>query len=203
MKYPENIVSVAALKPDFLGFIFYDKSPRYFSNTLPSIPKNIKKVGVFVNASLESIEKSINVFSLDCIQLHGDETPAFCKQFRKLHPDLELWKVFSIDNSFTFKDTIPFENCVTHFLLDTKGEKKGGNGVKFNWDLLKSYTSKTPFILSGGIGLNDLKSIKSLLKKRLPLYAIDLNSKFELKPGEKDVEMLKAFIKGLKNNNEA
>ncbi len=198
MKYPENIAEVAGLQPDYLGFIFYENSPRDFTREMPTLNQNIKKVGVFVNASAEKIQEKITAFSLDCIQLHGEETPEFCEQMRALYPKLELWKVFSIGNDFSFEVLTPYEKFVTHFLLDTKGKNKGGNGITFNWEILKNYTSQKPFILSGGIGLEELDAIGELAKTNLPIHAIDVNSKFEIHPGLKNIKTLKAFKNRLK-----
>jgi phosphoribosylanthranilate isomerase len=198
MKYPENIAEVAGLQPEYLGFIFYEKSPRNFTREMPTIAKGIKKVGVFVNASAEKIMEKINVHSLDCIQLHGEETPEFCEQIQRIYPKLELWKVFSIGSDFSFEVLAPYEASVTHFLLDTKGENKGGNGINFDWEILRKYTSEKPFILSGGIGLEEVDAIDRLLKTNLPIHAIDVNSKFEIHPGLKNVKTLKAFKNRLK-----
>jgi len=199
MKYPENISEVATLLPDYLGFIFYEKSPRNFNGVIPLLPKSIKKVGVFLNASKDTIEEKIHLYNLDVLQLHGEETPEFCQEIQKAHPNLELWKVFSLNTNFSFEELFPYEKCVTYFLLDTKGEKKGGNGFPFPWKILKNYTSKKPFILSGGIGLEEIDALNEVLKMNLPINALDLNSKFEIRPGLKNIKTLKTFRNRLKN----
>ncbi len=196
-----NIAEVAKLQPDYLGFIFYEKSPRFFDGEIPSLPLGIKKVGVFVDSSLEEILKKIKQFKLDVIQLHGDESANFCVQLKtKCQAELveassiEIWKVFLIKDEFDFEILKPYENGVDKFLFDTKGKEKGGNGFTFNWEILKKYTSKKTFILSGGIGLEEMDSLKELLKTNLPIHAIDVNSKFESEPGMKDVSKLEKFI---------
>jgi phosphoribosylanthranilate isomerase len=203
-----NIAEVASLQPEFLGFIFYDKSPRFFDGEIPSLPTGIKKVGIFVNASLEDILEKVKKYSLDVVQLHGEENVSFCKTLKKgldcARPDsfrsIEIWKVFSIKDKFDFDILKPYENAVDKFLFDTKGKEKGGNGYTFNWEILKNYPSEKPFILSGGIGLEEIESLKKLLKTELPIHAIDVNSKFETRPGMKDVSVLASFIQILKQD---
>jgi phosphoribosylanthranilate isomerase len=187
---------VAKLKPDYLGFIFYDGSPRNYDILSERLTHDILKVGVFVDASVERISEAIKTHQLDVIQLHGNETPEFCQELSKKcdakgKPTIELWKVFSVKDSFNFEVLEAYEGVVDKFLFDTKGKAKGGNGYTFDWAILKEYPSKKPFILSGGIGLDELQSVKEILKTRLPIYAIDVNSKFEIKPGLKDISALK------------
>ncbi len=200
MKYQDNITQVAALQPDYLGFIFYEKSSRFFNEIIPELPKAIKKVGVFVDASLEFILNKIETHQLDVIQLHGQEPPKFCNELRHAELDsashpVEIIKVFSIKDHFDFSVLQPFENVCDYFLFDTKGKLPGGNGYTFNWEILKHYPSTKPYFLSGGIGLNEVKSIKSFLNQPESkyCYAIDINSKFEIKPGLKNIEELKTF----------
>ena len=197
MKYHDNILKVAALKPNYLGFIFYDKSPRFVTEPLPEISKNIKKVGVFVNSTIETIITIINNYDLQAVQLHGQETPEFCQKLQK--KQIEIIKVFSIKDQFDFNQLSAFENLVDYFLFDTKGPNPGGNGYCFDWYILNQYNSKTPYFLSGGIGLDDIKSIQNF--KNSPAaqhcFAIDVNSKFELKPAYKDDVKLKQLMQQL------
>ena len=186
MKYPENILEVSYLLPDYLGFIFYEKSSRFFDGEIPKIPKSIKKVGVFVNATLEDIYSKIKKYDIDLIQLHGNESPEFCKNLKD--SKIEIIKVFSVDDDFDFDELEPFENVCDYFLFDTKGKLHGGNGVTFNWQILEKYKSKKPLFLSGGIGIEEIEKIKNL---NLAIFAIDVNSKFEIKPGLKNIELLK------------
>jgi phosphoribosylanthranilate isomerase len=194
-----NIAEVAELQPDYLGFIFYEKSPRFYdAEEILLLPIGVKKVGVFVDASLEEVLEKIEKYSLDIIQLHGGESPEFCSELKQkclveLNRNLSIWKVFSIKDDFDFETLNYYENVADKFLFDTKGKEKGGNGFTFNWKILKNYASKKPFILSGGIGLEEIDSLKKLLKTNLPIYAIDLNSKFEIEPGLKNIEDLKKF----------
>jgi len=197
MKYHDNILKVAALKPNYLGFIFYDKSPRFVTEPLPEISKNIKKVGVFVNSTIETIITIINNYDLQAVQLHGQETPEFCQKLQK--KQIDIIKVFSIKDQFDFNQLSAFENLVDYFLFDTKGPNPGGNGYCFDWSILNQYNSKTPYFLSGGIGLDDIKSIQNF--KNSPAaqhcFAIDVNSKFELKPAYKDDVKLKQLMQQL------
>ncbi len=192
MKYPDNILEVSELLPDYLGFIFYKKSARYFDGVIPKIPKSIKKVGVFVNSSLEEIFSKIKEYDLNAIQLHGDETPDFCKNLKQ--KEIEIIKVFSVSDDFDFETLKPFEAYCDYFLFDTKGKLPGGNGVTFNWEILKKYNSRKPFFLSGGIGIEEIKKIKQL---DLPIYAIDVNSKFETEPGLKNVSLSKEALQSV------
>lgn len=194
-----NIADVAALRPDYLGFIFYEKSPRYIdAEEIPPLPPGIKKVGVFVDASIEKILETVEKYQLDVIQLHGNETKEFVLTLNmylrlKFWDGYEVWKVFRVDDSFQFSETRDFVKKVDAFLFDTKGENHGGNGTTFNWELLKNYKYETPFILSGGIGLKAVEPLEKLLKTDLPIYAIDVNSRFETEPGRKDVALLQGF----------
>lgn len=192
MGSPENILDVAALKPDYLGFIFFEKSPRDFKGIIPDLSSSIIKTGVFVNATIEFVQEKIKQYSLQAIQLHGQETPEYCQQIKEI--DVEVFKVFSIKNDFDFNQLKPFESVVDYFLFDTKGEQPGGNGYVFDWSVLKDYTSKIPFILSGGIGLDEVDAVKQILKSDLPVYALDLNSKFEREPAVKNTVVLKEFL---------
>lgn len=203
MKYPENMGEVAALSPDYLGFIFYEKSPRNFEDEICEMSATIKKTGVFVNASVELILEKAKKYDLSAIQLHGNETPEFCRYlkraFQKEIFSAEVIKVFSVKDEFDFKVLEPYEGVVDFFLFDTKGKNKGGNGITFNWEVLKAYPSPTPFFLSGGIGPEEVAEVKKLYlhfqKGQNPhvFYAVDVNSKFETTPGFKNPEKIKIF----------
>ena len=200
-----NTSEVALLKPDYLGFIFWEPSKRYFKGNMPVIPYDIKKVGVFVNATLSEIKRLVTEFKLSYVQLHGKESAAFCAELKKLLPELQIIKVFSINpDSYRddFKQLEHFEEVCDFYLFDTKGELPGGNGYTFDWSVLKNYPSTKPYFLSGGIGLNEIESIKEFLKTPEAQYchAIDVNSKFEVEPGLKNIEKLKEFKKSLIKN---
>jgi len=194
MKYPENIKELVSLPIDMMGLIFYEKTKRYAGNLPASelriVPSHIQKVGVFVNASKEDIFEKIKEYDLQIVQLHGEESPEFCIEIKKT--GVKVIKSFSIEGIDDFKKLHLYENVCDYFLFDTKTPLYGGSGNKFDWEILSSYNGETPFILSGGIGLEDAESIKELRNPKL--YGIDLNSRFEISPGEKDIGRLKEFF---------
>ncbi|WP_413997786.1 phosphoribosylanthranilate isomerase [Flavobacterium sp. W1B] len=202
LKYPDNILELASLLPDYMGFIFWEKSARYFDGIIPDLPKSIKKVGVFVNASQEEILEKAIKHDLQAIQLHGQESVEFCQNLRdKIGAEIELIKVFSVADDFDFDVLKPFENVCDYFLFDTKGKLPGGNGTVFDWKVLEKYPSTTPFFLSGGIGINELETVKEILKTNLPIHAIDVNSKFETEPGLKNVQLCRDALQCISTHN--
>ena len=205
MKYQDNIQAVAALQPDYLGFIFHEASPRQFESSIPELPTTIKKVGVFVNKPIDYVINKIETHQLDAVQLHGDESEAYCSQLmdncrtERSRGAIKILKVFSIKDSFDFNILKPYEDICDYYLFDTKGKLPGGNGYTFDWRVLKDYPSTKPYFLSGGIGLNELDNVLSFLRRQESKYccAIDVNSKFEIEPGLKDIEKLKEFKKNI------
>ena len=190
MRDKENISGLLALKPDYIGFIFYDKSKRVVTDfPQMEIPSSVKKVGVFVNETIQEIIEKVNKHALDFVQLHGNETSEYCEKLAS--KNIKIIKAFSVDENFDFSAIKSFEKCVSLFLFDTKGNNYGGNGVKFNWDLLQNYKGKIPFLLSGGINKNDADEIKKM--KHLAFLGIDINSGFELEPGLKNIKEIKEF----------
>ncbi len=197
MKYSQNIESVAALQPDYLGFIFYKRSKRYFDGEIPDLSSDIKRVGVFVNESISVINDLIEKHGLNGVQLHGDESAHFCEALKASNkPNLDIIKAFAIAEGFDFSSLKNYINACDYFLFDTKGKERGGNGTLFDWKILKQYPFNKPFFLSGGIGLAETDRVVSFLKSPLSdhCYALDVNSKFESEPGMKKVEELKKFI---------
>lgn len=191
MREPDNIAALSALQPDYMGFIFWAPSSRYVSEATPVLDKSIKKIGVFVDASVDYIQSSISTHQLQAIQLHGEETPSYCQLVQGF--GVEVIKAFSVKDAFDFSILEAYENSCDFFLFDTKGALPGGNGYTFDWSLLKEYPSQKLFFLSGGIGLENTQEIKELLNTDLPLYAIDVNSKFELAPGLKKIKDITQF----------
>lgn len=198
LKYEENILQLPLEKIDFLGFIFYPKSPRYIEGfpTKNLIQKtNIcNRTGVFVNASLEDIKLKSELFALNTIQLHGNENPEFCQQLK--HLGFKIIKAFGLHENFDFNILQSYIGTIDYFLFDTQTKNYGGSGQKFKWKLLEKYNHKTPFFISGGIALEDCKSIKQLNHPQL--YGVDLNSKFEISPCIKDASKIDEFINCLK-----
>jgi len=208
MRDSDNIQSLLALKPNFVGFIFYNKSKRFVADfTKVDYTKGIKKVGVFVNETIEEVLKTVTEYNLDCVQLHGNESPEYCEELR--HSELvtelsrsvvseshsiDIFKAFSVDDTFDFSKTNPYQKVCDYFLFDTKGKDFGGNGVKFNWQVLEIYKGETPFLLSGGITKNDVEQIKKI--KHHAFVGLDINSGFEIEPALKNINDIKDF----KNN---
>ena len=174
------------------------------------------KTGVFVNELPEILVSIVEEYQLDAIQLHGDESVDYIKTVReqlafsrssrieenkgrkkvkkpKSYDNLEIIKVFGIKDEFNFEILQPYLDVVDYFLFDTKGKDRGGNGVKFDWTVLRDYPFDKPFFLSGGIGINDVEQIQIIRKTNLPIYALDVNSKFEVEPGLKNINEVKSF----------
>jgi phosphoribosylanthranilate isomerase len=196
MKETENITEISTLQPDYLGFIFWEKSKRNMTlDVIPELPETIKKVGVFVDASIQEIAAKINQYQLDVIQLHGNESVIFCRNVKKL--GVEVIKVFSMNSNFNFSLVKEYVLVVDYFLFDTKGKLPGGNGVTFDWKILENYHCDTPYFLSGGIGTTEIDGLKEFLKSPAAkkCYAIDVNSRFEKKPGIKNKIKLQKFKK--------
>ena len=191
-----NLNRVLEAKPDFIGFIFYDESSRLVTdfNVIGQDMGNAKKVGVFVNENLNEVIRITAIHGLDYVQLHGDESSSYCQELQT--KQIKIVKAFSVDRHFDFKQLRLYKGLVDYFLFDTKGENRGGNGVKFDWSILHQYQLEIPFFLSGGIERNDVEEIKSINHPQL--YAIDINSRFEKLPGIKDVDSVTEFIKELR-----
>ena len=186
----ENIKAIAALGPDYIGLIRYDRSPRYVNNLdeagLADLPKAILKTGVFVNESAENIQQLIYKYGLNAIQLHGNESADFAAAFKN---KVVVLKAFGIDEKFDFKQLENYVGSVDFFLFDTKTVAHGGSGETFNWSMLNGYKLDVPFFLSGGLSLDNLEEIKNI--KHRQFYGVDLNSRFETSPGMKDIDKLK------------
>ena len=195
MREADNIREVEALGIDLMGFIFWPKSKRYVAEPPQYLPSQVKKVGVFVDASLEDIRQHIQDYQLDIIQLHGHETPDFIAQLSIFNFQFSIIKAFNIATAEDLAQTKPYEGIVDYFLFDTKAQLPGGSGEQFDWSVLSHYEGTTPFLLSGGIGPDDAERIKSFHHPRC--IGIDLNSRFEIAPGLKDVNQLKDFISNL------
>ena len=198
LKFKSNILGLSKLEPDYMGFIFWEKSKRLVIDSTPNLSKTkIKKTGVFVNADFEKIRDKVRVHKLEAIQLHGLESPEFCEKIKNL--GVEIIKAFSIDENFTFNILEKYELCSDYFLFDAKGKSPGGNGISFDWEILRNYKYKKKFFLSGGIGIESINAIKKIKNLSLPLFCVDINSRFELNPGEKNIELIKSFKNSLEN----
>lgn len=199
MKYPENISQIVALKPDFMGFIFYPKSPRYAEpldvDFMLSIPRSVLKIGVFVNEELDDMLEVVKKYGLNGVQLHGSESEDLCYTFKSA--GLLTLKAFSIAEEADFDKTEDYEGTCDLYVFDTKTPAHGGSGKKFDWSILSAYQGNTPFLLSGGIGPDDAEAIKAI--DHPMLRGVDLNSRFEIEPGLKDAAKLSIFLKEIVN----
>ena len=191
MRDADNIREVEALGIDMMGFIFWPRSSRYVSEKPDYLPIYCKRVGVFVDENIEQVKRTAYEYQLDMIQLHGHERPDYIRQLS----GRKVIKAFNIATSADLEATKPYEGIVDYFLFDTKGKSVGGNGAKFDWTVLADYVGETPFLLSGGIGPDDAARIRCFHHPQLA--GIDLNSRFEITPGLKDINKLKEFIKAI------
>ncbi len=195
----ENIREASALGPDLLGLIFYPGSKRFAgdlagASIFTELPDSISAAGVFVNETTEKILQTAGKFSLDFIQLHGNESPSQCLEVRK--HGLKVIKVFGLASAEDISRCSEYLSCADYLLFDTSSMTFGGTGRKFNWKLLENYTLRIPFFLSGGIGPDDAVSISEI--DHPSFYGIDLNSRFEKEPGIKDITKLKKFIEKIR-----
>ncbi len=196
MRNPDNIREVEKLGPDMMGFIFYPHSMRFVSVIPAYLPRTAMRVGVFVNEDSQTILSTASRFSLRYLQLHGNESPALCREL--LSGNYGIIKAFPVKDRQDVERTKRYEGLCDYYLFDTSSSSIGGSGKQFDWKLLEDYEGSTPFILSGGIGVEDAERIREL---SFPLMAgIDLNSRFEISPAMKDTGKLKTFINIFRNN---
>ncbi len=203
MTRAEQVHQLAPLGISFAGFIFYPKSPRYVFKhmTTTEIRKenSINKVGVFVNSTVEEVLYMVEECRLQMVQLHGDESPKFCE---KIADYVSVVKAFRLSENDSLEWMIrPYMDVCDMFMFDTMGVGYGGTGKKFDWSILKKELIGKPFFLSGGIEPGDEESLQEFVKEPVSnaLFAIDINSRFEVSPGVKDMEKIKAFAEILKS----
>lgn len=200
MREYANVQELAKLPIDIMGFIFYEKSPRFVQENFDVairnlLPSSIAAAGVFVNSPLDYVLLKQQQYNLQYIQLHGSEDVNYCKELKKSTTAFVI-KSFLVDSTFNFKELTKFESVVDFFLFDTKTQSFGGSGQKFDWDLLQYYTSNKPFFISGGISIEDVQNLKNQIHSKV--YCIDINSKFEVEPGLKDVKRIQEFVAKIK-----
>lgn len=194
-----DLDALVELGVDYAGFIFYNKSPRFAGNkldgrTVREAGRNIGKVGVFVNAAPGQVEQTVKDYGLDMVQLHGEESIEVCRQLRLTIPVI---KVFHMgDTADGYLHAAPYLPVSDYFLFDTAAREYGGTGKQFNWELLNGYTFDQPFFLSGGIGPADAEAVERWQHKAL--FALDVNSRFEISPGIKDMEKVAGFLQSIK-----
>ena len=199
MREAENIRAVEALGVDWMGFIFWEHSSRNVGQRPAYLPEKAKRVGVFVDAPLYVVCQHVEAFGLDVVQLHGSESPTYLRDLRSsCDARLLIVKAFSIATRDDLLQTSLYEGLADYFLFDTKAQLVGGNGRKFDWSVLAHYDGSTPFLLSGGIGPDDASRLSAFSHPRLA--GIDLNSRFEISPALKNVELLKQFLYDIQQN---
>lgn len=196
MREADNIRAVEQLGVDWLGFIFWPKSSRYVSRVPSYLPTRAKRVGVFVDATVEDVVQHVSDYGIDLVQLHGHETPEYVHQLRSAYGGSaaapRLIKALSINDHTDVMAYKAYEGLVDYFLFDTKTPLVGGSGQQFDWTVLADYDGQPPFLLSGGIGPGDAERVRSFHHERC--VGIDLNSRFEQAPGLKDINLLKQFL---------
>lgn len=195
----EDALALSDTGISHIGFIFYEKSARFVHpQTELNLLKNysqLQKVGVFVNANRTYIEEQIHAYGLDMIQLHGEESVAFCRDLQQRIP---VMKAFKVKDEKDLAATRDYTGSCDYFLFDAAGQLYGGNGITFNWDILGSYAQETPFFLSGGIGLAQTGLLKNF---NHPAWrGIDVNSRFEIRPGRKDIQKINQFLEELEQD---
>lgn len=196
MREPENIRAVEALGIDLMGFIFWPRSSRFVGEKPSYLPRNCRRVGVFVDAALPDILAAGEDFRLDVIQLHGHESPEAIAALKACIPGVCVVKSLAVAGLEDLEQTEDYADVCDAFLFDTKGRLPGGNGRQFDWSVLQRYQGRLPFLLSGGIGPDDAQRIRAF---QFPgCIGIDLNSRFETEPGVKDVDALRTFIETIR-----
>jgi phosphoribosylanthranilate isomerase len=189
---------------NYIGFIFYPASKRYALHTLTldqiksvQLP-GVLKVGVFVNEPMEKIIATASAAGLDMVQLHGDETPNFCKEMANYYPVIKAFRISETDD-VVYKISEYLED-IDYLLFDTASSVYGGSGISFDWKKLANATGQKPYFLSGGIGPDDVSKITSFVESDAAgnCIAVDVNSKFETAPGQKNIQLLQSFIPSIK-----
>lgn len=191
----DNIEEVASLQPDYLGFIFYGKSPRFVGQdfVMPELEAGMQKVGVFVNEPADLVLEKVRKYDLDLVQLHGSESPEVCELIK--NAGVGVIKAFQMDDNFDFSHLQQYNTTVDYFLFDTRTSAFGGSGKTFDWQMLKKYSMEKQYFLSGGISLENLDGLNAIDLSKV--HALDVNSKFEVKPGLKDIELLQKLIENI------
>lgn len=199
MRENQNILALRELRPDYMGFIFFKGSKRFvnsFDKALIPALEGIKKTAVFVNAPMSQVQEVVTHFQFEAVQLHGQESPEYCAQLKE-NCGVELIKAFGIKDAVQWEEMSAYRASADYFLFDTFTESHGGSGKVFNWGVLKEYPFSTPYFLSGGLGVEQVQKAYSLKDDRL--YGVDLNSRFELEPGIKNIKLLETIFRNNKD----
>jgi phosphoribosylanthranilate isomerase len=203
MTIPDQVGELDEMGIDFTGFIFYPLSPRFVGNKISAekvraIKGRIAKVGVFVNATYEELMRTVDEYRLDMVQLHGDENPRYCERIADYISVIKAFRLSENDNIEWMAR--PYHDVCDMYMFDTMGAGYGGTGKKFDWNMLKQANISKPFFISGGIRPGDEEELKNFLQEPVAknLFAVDINSRFEISPGVKDMEKVKGFVGKLK-----
>lgn len=204
MREPENIREIAALGPDYMGFIFVATSPRFVGAALKAadlqtLAPSIRRVGVFAEAAIDEIARRVDEFALHAVQLHGVEDGAYCRTLRRRLGDVEIIKSFLIDDDFDFSSVVEYSTCVDFLLFDSVSPQRGGSGARFDWSILSRYRGSTPFLLAGGVGIDAVAEIRELLASDLPFFGVDLNSRVEKAPGIKSSALVREVLDAIRS----
>ncbi|MGB1217596.1 MAG: phosphoribosylanthranilate isomerase [Saprospiraceae bacterium] len=195
MRESKNIQALSVLEVDYMGLIFYEKSKRFVAREIAETL--LKKVGIFVNEEIEKVEALAKEYQLHALQVHGDESPEYCKKLQeKGH---KIFRAFRVDENFDFQQTKDYEPFCELFIFDAKGKDYGGNGIAYDWSVLEKYQGGTNFLLSGGINPNSIEKIQVFQHPKC--LGLDLNSGFEIEPALKDIDSLKIFIDTIQEDN--
>lgn len=199
----EQVHALEEMGVEFSGFIFYHKSPRYVVGKikpaeLSKSKLKINKVGVFVNADYDEVMRYVEEYGLYMVQLHGDESPRLCERLSEQVPVIKVFRIKEGDNiGWKIRE---YGNVSDLYLFDTDWKNFGGSGKKFDWNIIENIEFNKSFLLSGGIGLEDVAQLKEFAsgKHSKEFFAVDVNSKFEVNPGVKDMNMVRQFVDALK-----
>lgn len=198
MRYADNICEVSGLPVDYMGFIFYDRSPRCCRGIDPgilgSLPESVTPVMVSVDMPEEELLQLASLFGFGTLQLHGGESPEMCRRLRER--GFKVWKAIAAKSAESIRSAEDYAEAADMFVFDTASPKQGGTGQKFDWDILNNYRLPVPFMLSGGIGPEDAAAVKVFSHPKL--VGVDLNSRFEVQPGRKDSDRLARFVSSLR-----
>jgi phosphoribosylanthranilate isomerase len=199
MRDAENIASVGALRPDYMGFIFVPSSPRFVGASLSAdavaLPSHIQRIGVFQDAPLEEVLDRISQFTLKGVQLHGDEDSDYMQALRTASPGTLILKAVRVQSAQDIAHIATDGRTPDLFVLDSKA---GGSGTSFDWTWLSYYAASVPYLLAGGIGLAELDAVEKLAEKHPLLHGIDVNSRVERSPGVKETKLIQEIAKRLR-----
>lgn len=195
MREPANIADLVELPINYIGTILYPKSPRYSgeredtAQAFRSLNSSVQKVGVLVHPTLSFIEEMQEKFAFDYLQLHSDESLDFCREAAKIAP---IIKAFGIDTTTNFQTIESYSTIADFFIFDTATKAYGGSGKKFDWTLLDNYHGEKPYLLAGGLTVDDAQSLTTITDPRC--MGFDINSGFEISPALKDISQIKEFV---------